>query len=100
MPSLVVFIRPASLSSCDDRRARQSIGAGGRHYEGDAVEGFGNELFITSGGEQLKKSISRSTVNLALKKTREKEITGPKSLGVPGAGSYLFAMFKRFGLIT
>jgi gamma-glutamyltranspeptidase len=58
------------------------------------------KLFITSGGEQLKKSISRSTLDLALKKTREKEITGPKALGVPGAGSYLYAMFMRFGLIT
>lgn len=78
----------------------RSTGAGGRHYEGEAVEGFGNELFIISGGELLKKSISRSTVDLALKKTREKEITGPKALGVPGAGSYLYAMFMRFGLIT
>ena len=77
----------------------RAAGAGGRHYEGEAVEGYGNELWVTSGGEQLKKSISRSTVDLALKKTREKEIKGPKSLGVPGAASYLFALFVRFGLV-
>ena len=36
----------------------RSGGAGGRHYDGENVEGYGNEIFITSGGEQLKKSIS------------------------------------------
>ena len=73
---------------------------GGRRYAGENVEGLGNELFITSGGEQLKKSISRSTVDLALKNAREKEIKGPKALGIPGAGSYLYPMFVRFGVIT
>lgn len=73
---------------------------GGRRYTGENVEGFGNELFITSGGEQLKKSISRSTVDLALRTALEKEIKGPKALGIPGAGSYLYPMFIRFGVIT
>lgn len=73
---------------------------GGRRYAGENVEGFGNELFITSGGEQLKKSISRSTVDLALRAALEKEIKGPKALGIPGAGSYLYPMFIRFGVIT
>jgi hypothetical protein len=73
---------------------------GGRRYAGENVEGFGNELFITSGGEQLKKSISRSTVDLALRTALEKEIKGPKALGIPGAGSYLYPMFIRFGVIT
>ena len=73
--------------------------ASGRHYAGEAVEGYGNELFITSGGEQLKKSISRSTVDLALRKAQEKQISGPKALGLPGAGSYLFAILLRFGVI-
>ena len=77
----------------------RSGGAGGRHYDGENVEGYGNEIFITSGGEQLKKSISRSTVDLALKKAREKQIGGPKALGLPGAGSYLFPMLVRFGVI-
>jgi hypothetical protein len=72
----------------------------GRRYAGENVEGFGNELFITSGGEQLKKSISRSTVDLALRTALEKEIKGPKALGIPGAGSYLYPMFIRFGVIT
>ena len=73
---------------------------GGRRYAGENVEGFGNELFITSGGEQLKKSISRSTVDLALRTALEKEIKGPKALGILGAGSYLYPMFIRFGVIT
>ena len=77
----------------------RSGGAGGRHYDGENVEGYGNELFITSGGEQLKKSISRSTVDLALKKAQEKQIGGPKALGLPGAGSYLYPMLVRFGVI-
>ena len=81
----------------------RSGSAGGHHYDGEVVPGFGNELFIIRTGDDGKvekqKSISRSTVDLALKKTREKEITGPKALGVPGAGSYLYAMFVRFGLI-
>ena len=82
----------------------RSTGAGGHHYDGEAVPGFGNELFIIRTGDDGKvekqKSISRSTVDLALKRTREKEIAGPKALGVPGAGSYLYAMFVRFGLIN
>ncbi len=73
---------------------------GGRRYVGENVEGYGNELFITSGGEQLKKSISRRTVDLALRTALEKEIKGPKALGIPGAGSYLYPMFIRFGVIT
>lgn len=77
----------------------RSGGAGGRHYDGENVEGYGNEIFITSGGEQLKKSISRSTVDLALKKAQEKQISGPKALGLPGAGSYLYPMLVRFGVI-
>lgn len=78
----------------------RSTGSGGHHYDGEVVPGFGNELWVTTGGEEKQKSISRSTVDLAMKKTREKEITGPKAMGVPGAGSYLYAMFVRFGLIN
>ena len=82
----------------------KSGSAGGRHYEGEIVEGYGNELFILrrgeSGVEEKKKSISRSTVDLALRTALEKEITGPKALGLPGAGSYLYPMFIRFGVIT
>ena len=78
----------------------KSTTGGGRRYTGENVEDFGNELFITSGGEQLKKSISRSTVDLALRAALEKEIKGPKALWIPGAGSYLYPMFIRFGVIT
>lgn len=73
--------------------------AGGRHYDGEAVPGFGNELWIITGGEQKKKSISRSTVDRAFQTAIEKEIKGPKALNVPGAHSYLYAIFVRFGII-
>lgn len=78
----------------------QASGGGGRHYSGDQVEGFGNEMWIIKNGQKSEKSISRSTVDLALKNAREKEIKGPKALGIPGAGSYLYPMFIRFGVIT
>ena len=78
-------------------------GAGGRHYDGKAVDGYGNELLITTlpSGEQKKKSISRSTVDLGLEKVLKMDgrISGPRTLNVPGAHSYLFAIFSRFGLI-
>ncbi len=74
---------------------------GGHHYNGEAVEGFGNELWITTGGEEKKKSISRSTVELGYKRAVEPGgiVTGPKKLNIPGAGSYLYAIFVRFGVI-
>ena len=82
--------------------------AGGRHYDGEEVPGYGNELFILRGGgdvgepdKQLKKSISRSTVDLALKTALEMDgkVKGPKKLNTPGAGSYLYPMLIRFGVI-
>lgn len=76
----------------------RGAGSGGRHYNGESVDGYGNELWVTSGGEDKKKSISRSTVDLALKNARKK-ITGPKALGLPGSGSYLYPMLIRFGVI-
>ena len=74
---------------------------GGRRYEGEQVEGYGNEMWITTLPDKVRKekSISRSTVDLALKTALEKEIKGPKALGIPGAGSYLYPMFIRFGVI-
>lgn len=86
-------------------RVSEPGSSGGRHYDGPSVEGFGNELWITtlSSGEQ-KKSISRSTVDLAYKNAlelmkNEGYVNGPKALGIPGAGSYLYPMFVRFGVI-
>ena len=70
-------------------------GNGGRKYNGESVDGFGNELFI----EGKEKSISRSTVDLAFRNARSREVTGPKKLGVPGADSYLYPIFMRFGVI-
>lgn len=81
-------------------------GAGGRHYEGTEIPGYGNELWVTtqSGSEEetkLKKSISRSTVELGYQRAAEMggDVKGPKALGIPGGGSYVWAMLVRFGLI-
>ncbi len=76
--------------------------AGGKHYNGEQVEGYGNEMWITTLPDKVRKekSISRSTLDLALRTAMEKEIKGPKALGIPGAGSYLYPMFVRFGVIN
>ena len=76
-------------------------GNGGRHYVGEAIEGYGNELLI----DGREKSISRLTAELALKnaleiQAKEGRVSGPRKLGVPGAGSYLYAMLQRFGVIN
>lgn len=75
-------------------------GTGGRQYAGKRVPGYGNEI-LTDG---KAKSISRSTAELALKnaleaRKRGEVISGPRKLGVPGAGSYLYAMLKRFEIL-
>lgn len=70
-------------------------GPGGRHYEGESVDGWGNEIWVSIGGVKKEKSISRSSVDLAFQKYLEKDITGPKQLGVFGA-SYLPPLFQRF----
>lgn len=73
--------------------------SGGRHYDGEEVEGFGNELFIVQNGEKMEKGISRSSVDYAFKIALEGEVKGPKSLKVYGS-SYIFVLFVRFGLVT
>lgn len=75
---------------------------GGRRYAGENVDGYGNEMWIITLPDRVRKekSISRSTVDLALRTALEKEIKGPKALGTPGAGSYLYPMFIRFGVIN
>lgn len=79
----------------------RSGGNSGRHYSGESVEGYGNELWITVNGEKREKSISRSTVELGYKKAREMGVVkGPKALGLPGAGSYLWPVLIRFGVCT
>lgn len=81
----------------------RSTGTSGRHYSGTSIDGYGNELWIRtmSTGEKRKKSISRSTVDLAYAKAMELDgkVKGPKALGVPGAGSYLYPIFQRIGVI-
>lgn len=56
----------------------------------------GNEIFI----DRKKKSITRSSVKIALKETvkMDGQVSGPKKLNVFGA-SYLYPIFLRFGLI-
>ena len=77
----------------------RSSGAGGRHYSGASVDGFGNELWIIVDGVKREKSISRSTVELGYKKARELGVVkGPKTLGLPGAGSYLWPVLIRLGV--
>lgn len=75
----------------------RTAGAGGRHYNGAVVPGYGNEIKI----EGKTKSISRSTAELACRRVQEMGgvVKGPRSLGIPGAGSYLYPLFVRFGLI-
>ena len=71
---------------------------GGHHYSGENVDSYGNEIMIEGKGI----SISRSTVNYAFRKVVEMDgkVSGPKKLNIPGAHSYLYAMFLRFGVIT
>lgn len=75
-------------------------GLGGKHYAGDSVKGYGNELWVVMDGEKKEKSTSRSTVELGFQKylevlKTEGAVTGPKKLGVFSA-SYLLPMFQRF----
>lgn len=73
----------------------RSGGAGGRHYGGNSIEGYGNEIIV----EGKKKTISRSTVELAYRKARAMGVVkGPKALGIPGSGSYLYPIFLRLGV--
>lgn len=74
-------------------------GAGGRHYDGEDVEGFGNELFIVQNGEKKEKGISRSSVDYAFRIALEGDVKGPKALKIYGS-SYVYSLFVRFGLIT
>ena len=81
----------------------KSTTGGGRRYEGEQVEGYGNEMWITTLPDKVRKekSISRSTVDLALKNALAQEgfLSGPKRLNIPGAGSYLYPIFIRLGVI-
>ncbi len=82
-----------------------STSKAGRHYGGQSVPGYGNELWIiNANGVKREKSITRSTVELALRNALEEQektgcVSGPRKLGVPGVRSNLYAMFLRFGLI-
>lgn len=76
-------------------------GKSGRHYSGENVDGYGNELWIIVDGVKREKSISRSTVEHGYKKARELGVVkGPKALGLPGTGSYLWPVLIRLGVCT
>ncbi len=73
--------------------------AGGRHYVGNSISGYGNEIWLNVNGEKKEKNISRSTVELGFQKylellKTEGAVRGPKKLGVFGA-SYLLPLFQR-----
>ena len=72
-------------------------GSGGHHYEGENIDGYGNEMWI----DGKEKSISRSTIERAMKTALKMggKVPGPKALNVPGAHSYLYPIFVRFGMI-
>lgn len=76
-------------------------GSGGRHYNGESVPGFGNELWIIKDGVRKEKSISRSTVELAYRKAQEVDgiVPGPRTLSIPGAHSYLYPILIKLGVI-
>ena len=94
--------RPGVEFTYEVSRSRR---AAGRHYSGQSIEGYGNELWIiTADGQRKKKSISRSTVELAYRNALEEQeqsgfVAGPRKLGVPGVRSNLYAMFVKFGVI-
>lgn len=73
-------------------------GAGGKHYAGAQVDGFGNELWIIKNDEKAEKSISRSSVDYALQIALEGNVAGPKALKIYGS-SYVYSLFRRFSLV-
>ena len=80
-------------------------GAGGCHYKGTSISGYGNEIWVRTDKGNQDKSISRSTVDLALNNALKEQrrvgfVSGPRKLGVPGARSYLYSLFLRFGVIS
>ena len=85
-------------------RVSRMPSSGGHHFAGASIDGFGNEMWVRTDDGEQEKSISRSTVDLALKNALEEQkqhgcVSGPRKLGVPGSRSYLYAMFLRFGVI-
>ena len=66
------------------------------------MDGYGNEMWITTAEGEKKKSISRSTVELAVRNALAAGgvVKGPKALNVPGAHSYLYPILVRFGVIS
>ena len=104
-PAIDPILPTDSVKKC----GQEKCGAGkrGRKYQGTSIPGYGNELWIITlpTGERKKKSISRSTVDLAYRNAVEEQekagfVSGPRKLGVPGVRSNLYAMFVKFGVIT
>lgn len=93
--------RGTRAGTCFTYTISRKPSAGGRHYAGEDIDGYGNEMWVTTADGVKKKSISRSTVDRAYSTALKHggHISGPKSLGVPGAGSYLYPIFVRLGVI-
>ena len=84
----------------DTYQVSHTPSAGGQHYDGYSIPGYGNEIWLTVNGEKKERSISRSSVELGFQKylevlEKEGTVSGPKKLGVFGA-SYLLPLFQRF----
>ena len=78
----------------------RNSGAGGKHYGGETVEGYGNELKFST----KEKTVTRATVELAYKKVLEVQkaegcVRGPKKIGSVFGASYLYPVMIRFGVI-
>lgn len=56
---------------------------------------LGKEMRIST----KEKTVTRATVVVAWKRAVEGNVSGPKSLGVPGAASYLYPVFLKIGVI-
>ncbi|MBQ9212006.1 MAG: hypothetical protein IJ153_09945 [Clostridia bacterium] len=83
---------------------RQDVGKSGKHYQGQEVSGWANEMVID---RKKGKSITRASVDIALEQVRlfrEEQgeevplVSGPKKLIAFGA-SYIYPIFASFGLI-
>ena len=75
-------------------------GNGGRHYVGEAIEGYGNELLI----DGREKSISRLTAELALKnaleiQAKEGRVSGPRKLAFREPKAIFMQCYKGLGLL-
>lgn len=61
----------------------------------------GGEMFVSCKDRSISKSTVYRAYDAAVALQREQGyVKGPKALGIPGAGSYLFPIFIALGIIT